>query len=225
MARERVSGLILATCEGEDDTACNTYLRKMMNAGVSLVLTGRKRNGLEADEVVVDNAKGAYKATGYLLKINRKRIAFMAGQQGLVPREGRLAGYLQALSEKGIARNENLIYFGEWTRDSGRKQMEKLLKLPEPPDAIFCGNDLMAIGAMESIETAGRRISENIAVIGFDDIELACLIRPRLTTVMQFQEKISSIACGLLLDRIEKKEIGEPKEILIEPELVIRESA
>ena len=149
----------------------------------------------------------------------------MAGQEGSVVRESRFIGYLKALSEKGIVRNESFISFGDWTRDSGMKQMEKFLKLSEPPDAVFCGNDLMAIGAMESIENAGLKVPENIAVIGFDDIELACLVRPRLTTVIQFQEKISSIACDLLLDRIEKKETGEPKEILIEPELVIRESA
>jgi len=225
MARERVAGLILATCEGEDDTACNTYLQKMINSGVSLVLTGRKRNGLEADEIVVDNAGGVYKATSYLLRTGRRKIAFMAGQHGFVAREGRFTGYLKALSEKGIARNENLISFGNWNKDSGRKQMDNFLKLPEPPDAVFCGNDLMVIGALESIENAGLNVPEDVAVIGFDDIELASLVRPRLTTVMQFQEKNSAITCNLLLDRIEQKETGEPKEILIEPELVIRESA
>ena len=225
MLRERVAGLILGICEGEDDTSCNSYLNKIINSGVSVVLTGRNRNGLQVDEITTDNKKGAYKATNYLLKIGRKRIGFMAGRRGLLATDARLAGYLQAFSEKRVGQNEKLLSFGDWTRVSGQKQMRSLLNSGEKPDAVFCANDLLAIGAMETIKKAGLKIPDDIAVVGFDDIELSSLVQPRLTTVNQPQEKIAEIACNLLLDRIERNESEEPKEILLEPELIIRESA
>ncbi|NCO34745.1 MAG: LacI family transcriptional regulator [Armatimonadetes bacterium] len=227
MARERVAGLIMGTseAEAEDDDSCFTFLKDMINTGVHLVFSGRETRGLPIDVITVDNVKGTHKATSYLLRIGRKRVAFLAGASGLYATENRFLGYKQALSEKGLQLDGELLSFDEWSRASGQKQMQELLNKAKPPDAVVCGNDLLAIGAMEAIENAGLAVPDDVAIAGFDNIELASLVRPRLTTVHQPQERIGGLACNLLLDRIEGKETGEPKEILIEPELVIRESA
>ncbi|MDD3925650.1 MAG: LacI family DNA-binding transcriptional regulator [bacterium] len=225
MARERVAGMIMGVCEGEDESYCNPYLEELINSGTSVVFAGRKCNGFAVDEITVDNEKGAYKATSYLLRIGRKRITFMAGKEGLYATEGRLRGYRQALSEIGIEPDKDLLSFGAWNRIGGQTQMREIIESKKLPDAVFCGNDLLAIGAMEVIEEAGLKVPDDIAVVGFDDIEIASLVRPRLTTVVQPHAKIGSLACGLLLDRIEERETGESKEIMIEPELIIRESA
>jgi len=225
MARERVAGLILSICEGEDDTACNADLKEMQKSGVAVILTGREKGDLGVDEITVDNEKGACRATQYLMKTGRKRIAFLAGRRGLLATEGRLAGYRQALSEKGLKCDGLVSATEEWTRESGRKQMEKFLQDGQRLDAVFCGNDLLAIGAMEAVKKSGRTVPDDIAIVGFDDIELASLVTPQLTTVRQPLDKVASLACSLILDRIEGKEQGGPKEILIEPELIVRESA
>lgn len=224
MARERVAGLILGTCE-VDDSECDPYINNMLELGICVVFAGRNQNDLKVDEVMVDGTQGVYKAVCYLLKIGRKKIAFIAGNRGTLSTESRLAGYLKALSERGVVQDEKLLSFGGWTKESGQKQMEKLLNSGEKIDAVFCGNDLLAIGSIQAIEKVGLKVPDDIGVVGFDDIELASLVRPKLTTVSQPQEKIASIVCNLLLDRIEGKEKGDPKEILIEPELIIRESA
>ena len=223
-SRERIAGLILGVCKSGDETMCHPYIKDMMRAGVNVVFCGRLRNGLDVDEITVDNQKGAYKAAQYLARIGRKRIAFIAGKRALYATQGRLNGYLQALEKSGITPDESLMRFDEWDRQSGQKMMESLLK-HNRPDAVFCGNDLLAIGAMGAIEDAGLRIPEDIAIVGFDDIELASIVRPKLTTVVQPQDKIGEIACSLLLDRIEGVETGDAKEIMLDPDLVIRDSA
>jgi LacI family transcriptional regulator len=100
-----------------------------------------------------------------------------------------------------------------------------LLAAPDRPDAVVCGNDLLALGVMEAAQDAGLALPADVAVTGFDDIELASLVRPRLTTVAQPQRKVSELATELLIDRIEGRATGGPREILVEPDLVVRESA
>jgi LacI family transcriptional regulator len=132
---------------------------------------------------------------------------------------------LRALSEKGLSHDGLLITAEEWTREGGRKAMDRFFTGKNGMDAVFCGNDLLAIGAMEAVRKSGRTVPGDIAVVGFDDIELASLVTPQITTVRQSQEQVASSACNLLFDRISGKEQGKPKEILIEPELIVRESA
>lgn len=225
MMRERVAGLIVATCEGEDDTACNAYLDEIRRSGGSVVLMGREKGNLGVDEISVDNTKGVYRGTQYLLKTGRKKIGFLVGRSGPLAREGRLAGYRRALSEAGAKQKEIVIMSEEWTRESGRREMENYLENGGNPDGLFCGNDLLAIGAMEAVRKSGRSVPGDVALVGFDDIEQASLVTPQLTTVRQPHQKVASLACSLLLDRIEGRERGGPKEILVEPELIVRESA
>jgi LacI family transcriptional regulator len=224
LSRERVAGVILGVCKCGDETICNPYIEDMMRAGVKVVFCGRLRNGLDVDEITVDNVKGSFKAVKYLLRIGRKRIAFISGEKKLYASQGRFAGYQQALESAGITQDESLIRFDDWTRQSGYRMMESLLQ-HDRPDAVFCGNDLLAIGAIEAIGDAGLSVPDDIAVVGFDDIELASLVRPKLTTIVQPQERIGEIACSLLLDRIEGLQTGSSKEIMLDPDLVIRESA
>ena len=225
MRRERVAGLLLGTCEEEEHPDCDELIGEMIESGVPVVLTGRNRGGLKADQVTLDNVSGAWKATDYLLRTGRRRIAFIAGQKEVLAAQQRFEGYKKAFKAHKMEVDDRLVLFGEWTRASGRVQMEKILKSAVPCDAIFAGNDLLALGAMEALTAAGLEIPKDVAVAGFDDIELAGLVRPRLTTVAQPLEKIAATACRLLLDRISGREKGEPKEILFEPELIVRETA
>jgi len=225
MRRERVVGLLLGTCEEEEHPDCDKLIGAMIQSGTPVVLTGRNRKGLNADQVTSDNFAGACKAVDYLIRIGRRRIAFIAGQRDVLAAQQRLEGYKKTLQNSQIEPDERMMSFGEWTRASGRAQMERLLKRGKQFDAVFTGNDLLALGAMEALSAAGLEIPKDMAVVGFDDIELAGLVKPRLTTVAQPLEKIASTACRLLLDRISGKEQSAPKEILFEPELIVRETA
>ena len=223
MQRERVAGIIVATCEGEDDIPLYPVFRRLIKNGFPIVFMGKKKDGLPVDVVTVDNFIGAFKMTDYLLKIGKKKIGFIAGKKSLRATEERLAGYIEAHKKRGvIPPPEAVICEGEYTIEFGKKWTEKIIK--EKVDAIFCGNDLMAIGAIKKLEEIGKKVPQDIAVAGFDDIFLATLIKPKLTTVHQPLEKIALIGCERLIGWIEGK-FKEDEEILIEPEIIIRESA
>jgi LacI family transcriptional regulator len=225
MAKERVGGIIIATSEGEDDRLCNPYISSMMISGTKVVLAGRIRHGLQADFITVDNTEGAYKATSYLVRIGRRRIGFMSGPRDVGGSEGRREGYLNALKESGINADESIMSFLGWDRASGYNQMRSMLDQRLELDAIFCCNDLLAIGAIEALKERNISVPGDIAIVGFDDIELSSLVTPKLTTVVQPQVKLATMACNLLMDRMENRISGPPVEVVVKPEFVIRESA
>ncbi len=224
MSRERVSGLMLETCEGEEDRECYPVLKDMIAQGLYLVLLGKQRNGLNADMISVDNLSGAYKAVNYLLRIGRRKIAFICGAKSGLSGEQRYAGYLKALFEAGIEEEQDMVSFGEWTIESGRFQADDLIAR-RSVDGIFCANDLLAIGVIDAIKKKGMSIPGDIAVVGFDNIHFSCLLSPKLTTIHQPIDRIAADACNLLIDRIEGKYKGAFREVFFEPELVLRESA
>lgn len=220
--RERVAGVIIGTCEGEDDSSLIPIFDRMLKSGIKIVFTGKKNYGLKVDVISVNNEIGTYKITNYLIKTGRKKIGFISGDRNLRATEERLSGYIKALKEKGIGINKELIICeGEYKMENGRKFAKELIS---KVDAILCGNDLMAIGAIKAVEESGLKVPDDIGICGFDDIFISYLIKPSLTTVHQPIEKISEIACERLIGWIEGK-IKKEEEILIEPEIIVRESA
>jgi len=213
---------ILELCEGEDDSSLIPIFDRMLKSGIKIVFTGKKNYGLKVDVISVNNEIGTYKITNYLIKTGRKKIGFISGDRNLRATEERLSGYIKALKEKGIGINKELIICeGEYKMENGRKFAKELIS---KVDAILCGNDLMAIGAIKAVEESGLKVPDDIGICGFDDIFISYLIKPSLTTVHQPIEKISEIACERLIGWIEGK-IKKEEEILIEPEIIVRESA
>lgn len=223
MSRERVAGIMLETCEGED-WDCYPFLKSMIDSGVYIVLIGKKRDNLDADMISIDHETGAYKAVSYLLRLGRKRIGLICGSASVMSGEQRYAGYKRALMDKGIEEDNRIVSFDEWTLESGKSQAKKILK-QNKIDGLFCANDLLAIGAMDVLKEKGVEIPEDVAVVGFDDIKFSSYLSPKLTTIHQPIERMASNACNLLIDRIEGKFRGKFREILVEPELIARESA
>src|SRR5919199_778664 len=113
------------------------------------------------------------------------RIGFINGPTDYAPaHDGRLVGYRQALELAGVTFDADLVRTGDWWQESGARHSAELLALPNPPTGIFCANDWMAMGAFDAIKEAGRRIPQDVAVVGFDNrVEIADHMRPRLTTV------------------------------------------
>jgi LacI family transcriptional regulator len=144
---------------------------------------------------------GGRTATEHLIRAGRKRIGFINGQDGIDASRDRLRGYRQALSSNDMAFDPALVQPGNWEPSTGYEGTRALMSLPEPPDAIFCANDMMALGCYDALRELGLRIPQDVAVIGFDDREIAQFMRPALTTLILPQYEMGSIAAEILIDR------------------------
>lgn len=138
----------------------------------------------ELPSIVPDERQGSRLATDTLLAAGHHRIGFINGPDGFAASAERLDGHMGALADAGIEANDDLVRTGDWWQESGARHTADLLDLPEPPTALFCANDWMAMGAYDVIRERGLRIPQDIAVIGFDNrVEIAAHMRPALTTI------------------------------------------
>ena len=191
--------------------------------GLPLVLMDREIPGINADSVTTDNELGAYLITRLLLERGHRRVAFLAGPRRLAPARLRLRGYRRALRGAGVPPDSRLIRSGAFTVAGGRAAMESLLRAAPHPTAVVASNDVMALGAVEAIEKAGLRVPAHISVVGFDDIPVAALTRPPLTTVAQPVRRMGEVAVELLLAQLQGKRNGQQR-VVLEPLVVARAS-
>lgn len=185
--------------------------------------------------VIVENKEGAYTATSYLLERGYRNIAYIAGSATTATAIGRLEGYTQALADRNIIVKNNLIKVGEYKMQWGIEAVEQLLTENEPIDGIFCGNDLIAIGAIKSLRERGLKVPEDVGIVGFDDIYLASMVEPPLTTIKQPNYEMGYKAAELLIKNIEKIRLDKIKHeneddslkentLLLPTELIVRKS-
>jgi LacI family transcriptional regulator len=188
-----------------------------------LVLVNGYDSGRAFASVTPANLLGARAATERLLAAGRRRIGFINGQQGMESARDRLRGYRQALSSNDIPLDPDLVRPGSFQPPSGYQQTHELMSLANPPDAIFCANDLMAIGCLEALNELHLNVPGDISVIGFDDREIAQYTRPPLTTMRLPQRQMGEIAAELLLDGTTDLD-PRLNQIKVECELIERES-
>jgi len=174
--------------------------------------------------VEIDNFTGACKAVEYLLKLGHKRIGYISGPVDQKDAQDRLKGYIETLRQHKISLDEDLIYYGDFHKRSGYKGMNRLLSLSSPPSAVFVANDNMCLGAMKAINKKGLSIPEDISVIGFDDIEAAAHTTPSLTTIHQPRYVLGQKAAELLIETMKNRSSQDPKRVLLNTELIIRDS-
>jgi DNA-binding LacI/PurR family transcriptional regulator len=210
-----VDGVMVASMHGADPLP-GTLVRM----GLPVVVNGRPMGRAVVPYVDVANEGGAQLAVRHLLATGRRRIATIAGPQDMVAGIDRLNGYRTELRDSD---RRSIIAVGDFTRGSGISAMRQLLADDPGLDAVFVASDLMAEGAMRALRQAGRRVPDDVAVIGFDDNEIARYTEPPLTTVRQPIADIGRTMARQLL-RIAAGETIEPATVL-PTELVIRESA
>jgi LacI family transcriptional regulator len=175
------------------------------------------------DLVAADDEVGSRAAVAHLVARGARRIAMIQGSAD--PGRARDHGYRQALTEAGITYDKTLMQPGDWTRQGGRKAMRKLMQLPRRPDAVFCANDLTAIGAMDVARELSVSIPADVALVGFDDIEAAALVHPGLTTVQNPAYDTGTASGKLLLSRMSGEYAGAGRRVLLPCPLIRRESA
>jgi DNA-binding LacI/PurR family transcriptional regulator len=172
--------------------------------------------------VAVNEAEGARLATAHLVKQGRRRIATITGPMDTPGGRDRLAGYQNVLQSAGLGYDEALVAHGDYTQASGEAAMTKLVEAVPDLDAVFVASDLMAVGAIDALGRAGRRVPQDVAVVGFDDSPAALAARPQLTTVRQPWRRISEEMVRLLLARLDGQ---DPAAVILPTELVLRTSA
>ncbi|WP_269586066.1 LacI family DNA-binding transcriptional regulator [Roseibium sp. Sym1] len=173
--------------------------------------------------VVPGDVIGGRMATEHLIKAGYSRIGLINGQQGVDASRDRLKGYRQALSSNDIPFDSTLVRPGNWEPLSGYEHTHALMDLAVPPDAIFCANDLMALGCYDALKERGLRVPEDIAIIGFDNREISKNMHPPLSTLVLPHYEMGEIALELLLDSANGVQAG-PAQIKVECPLVERNS-
>jgi DNA-binding LacI/PurR family transcriptional regulator len=200
---------------------------KISAAGTAkpLVLLGERAAGGSFDHVAVDSVQAAYDATTHLIELGRRRIAAIGVGGGAGTGSVRRKGYRKALTAAGIAHDPALELAGTgYHRPDGAASMRELLALHEPPDAVFCFNDLLALGALRTLAEAGLSVPNDVAVVGFDDIEDGRFHAPSLTTISPDKEWLADNAVSLLLERIAGNGEAARRDLTVPYTLKIRES-
>ncbi|GLY95564.1 LacI family DNA-binding transcriptional regulator [Actinoplanes sp. NBRC 103695] len=194
--------------------------------GTPMVLLGERVSAGPADHVAIDNTAAAADATRHLAGLGRRRIAAIGAQDrpSAMTAHLRLAGYRRALAEAGLPDDPALVVPAEsFHRADGAAAMERLLALPDPPDAVFCFNDLLALGALRTLLRSGRTVPGDVAVAGFDDVEDGRFSTPTLTTIAPDAARIAELTIDLLAERIGQT-AEPPREVWVQHRLITRES-
>lgn len=215
---ESIDGLIVAPVHGRDQKVVNLIL-----SGLPVICIDRGLSGIEADVVLVDNKKGAFEAVCHLIKLGHRRIAFISGLPQIPTSKERLAGYIAAFQEHQLPVDEALIKYGNSKHESGMRLTAELLDLPTPPTALFTGNNLITLGALETIHSRGVKIPHDIAMVGFDDMYWSFSLNPPLTAVRQPGFEMGKRAAEMLFQRIKEPERATVK-VVYDTELKIRSS-
>lgn len=216
----RVDGLVCISAEMEAE-----HITPVVEAGTPVVMFERKIPGSSLDAVGIDNFKGAYMAVEHLLELGHRRIGFIQGLETSTLSSERLDASRQALKDWGIERDPALEQPGDFLEQAGCDGARELLKLDEPPTAIFAFNDMMAIGALQVLHEYGIRVPRDMAVVGFDGISLTKYMSPPLTTIAQPVDELGQRAVSMLLDRIKGDVPDGPRFMKSQPKLVVRASS
>ncbi|HLV59377.1 MAG TPA: LacI family DNA-binding transcriptional regulator [Natronosporangium sp.] len=232
LTSQHVDGVLLLSLH--DDDPLPTLLEAR---GLPTVLGGRPawmlrgRPGTGGDTapeplwfVDIDNVAGGRLAVEHLLARGCRRVATIAGPQDMGAGHARLTGYREAWTRAGHAVDETLVAYGDFSEPSGAAAMRELLARHPDLDGVFAASDLMAAGALRVLREAGRRVPEDVAVVGFDDSTVARQTTPPLTTVHQPVEEMGRQMARLLLARIRGEQPERPY-VLLDPHLVVRRSA
>lgn len=217
--QQRVDGVVLNPSKVKSDD-----LSRLIKARISVVLIGSQIDHPDFNVVMIDNVKGGFDAVQHLIDFGHRRIGLLCGLLTTTSGSLRYQGYLKALEQNGIPCEQDLIIEGDITYEGGYRCMSQLLTRKPLPSAVFATSDVMALGAKTAIEDAGLQIPGDISLIGFDDIPEVSRSRPRLSTIEQPKYRMGQEAANVLLEQIESKQTAPRKRIIMEHQVIVRES-
>jgi LacI family transcriptional regulator, repressor for deo operon, udp, cdd, tsx, nupC, and nupG len=215
--QKQVDGIILLTARLDISNL------QQISAQFPMVLACEYLDGLEVPMVSIDNVSSARKMTEHLIQLGHIRIAHITGPMDVVLSRDRLRGFQQAMMIHELTIPPAYIQEGNYGLKSGYSQMIKLLALEELPTAVFTFNDEMAMGAIKAIKDYGMKVPDDIAVVGFDNLEISAVFEPGITTIQQPKYEIGEQAMDLLIKLINGVLLSK-KKFVLQDELIVRES-
>jgi len=198
------------------------YMDHLSEMKVPIVLINNQHPGEFVHSVMIDNVTASRAATEHLIQLGHRRIAYIGDQFGYQSDTERFAGYRQALERAGLTFQPELVVHGDGKPEGGMRAMERLLALAPPPTAVFCYNDMTALGALRVARMKGFRVPEDISLVGFDDLFIASYTEPPLTTIRQPKRQMGRQAMALLLQLL--KGGDSQQTIWVQGELIVRAS-
>lgn len=219
LLEKRVDGLIVSPTSTRVP-----FLHSFQKRNIPIVCIDRYLENMEVDTVTVDNIHGASIAVKHLIKLGHKRIGIIAGSKMATTSQDRLKGYQNALNQYGIKEDRSLITEGNLTIEGSIKAVESLFELKSPPTAVFSSNNLMSMGVYIALKRLGKKIPEDVAVVGFDDLEWAEALDPPLTAISQPAYTIGATAGQLLIQRLLNEGPRDRQSIVLKTNLVVRQS-
>lgn len=218
-----VDGIIFTSAHMGDPN-----ILELVEEGFPIILVNRRTYHPmvreKVDYVGVDNNLGGFLAIEHLIKLGHKRIGVIGGSSESSVGFERLEGGKKALATYGLNVIGDYFLEGDFLKGSGYHGGKKFLKMSEPPTGVFATNDYMALGTYQAIVEEGIKVPEEIALIGFNDIEFTSMKGIELTTIGQKKYEMGALAVKTLVERVEGGKTGPPKEIILEPELIIRKT-
>lgn len=196
--KKRVDGIINMPV-----TPDGAHLKLFVDSNKPILLLDRKVDNMDSDLVLIDNRQATKNASDLLIKNGHKKIGFIAGPKNVYTSIERMAGYKTSLLEAGIDFDDNLIAYGDYTINGGAKSLKKLVKDNPDLTAVIASNAEMTIGTFIGIGELGLRVPEEISVIGFDNLEFARAMNPKVTIVTQPIEEIANVAARIMLNQLE----------------------
>lgn len=216
-AAEQMAGVVLSPA-----SSTQTGIGYLIERNIPVVTIDRRLRGAPVDSVTVNNFRAAFEATEHLIEQGCRRIGFVAGPAATTTGSRRLAGYKAAVRAAGLPEDPDLVVSGEFRIDGGRAATEELLQ--HEIDGLFAANNLMTIGALETLGAHGIEAGSDLAVVGFDDINWATALRLPLTAVSQPTYEIGRTTAELLLRRIRGEQLPLQR-IVLPAKLVVRQSS
>jgi LacI family transcriptional regulator len=220
LEEKRVDGIVVCSSRLEDSA-----LEEAIGGHLATVLVNRRLENAGVGIVVIDDVAGGQMTTNHLLQAGHRAIGFLSGPPISHSGRWRAEGYRTALEAAGVAHNPEWMSHCVPMVEGGRETARAFLSAHPELTALFCHNDLVAIGALQACVDLGRMVPDDVAIVGFDDIPLAALVSPALTTCLVPRYDLGSAAMRLLLDKINGCSSEEREEVVFQPELVIRASA
>jgi LacI family transcriptional regulator len=220
LVAHRVEGLIIAPAS-DGSRMC---LSPLLKAGFPIVLLDRSLPGMDCDQVVSDSIAGARRLVEHLLRVGHRRIAHITDTEDVSTGRDRLEGYRQALEAHGIEVSEELIYRTTVDRIGGYRAAQQILTLDRLPTAIFAVNNMTVVGAMLALRERGLTVPRDMGLVCYDDIEHLAVLSPFMTVVDQPAETFGRVGAQLLLERISGKAGPRCRKILLQSDLIIRDS-
>jgi len=227
LLRQQVSGIILSSISDTEDS-----IRKLAEPGAPpLILFDQSHEGFRGNIVSFDFFKGGYMAANYLIQCGHRNIAFVSHTLDRSSRKQIFDGFCKALADAGIALCDKMVLIrpadqevdGDIHFNNGKALAQMLLECEQLPDAVMAINDITAIGIMDALSQQGIKIPRDLSIIGFDNIPMAAMVSPALTTIHQPAYETGRKAVDLLFQHIDNPELP-PTQITIQPELVVRHS-